>query len=69
MDNTTIGFIIGIVVGLLMGVYPNFVLFRPSRKGQWLYSILGDKKWTMMVRGFGILLFIGSGYFFLVPFE
>ena len=60
MVNETVVFTIGIVVGLIMLVYPTFTLFRPSRKGQWLYNLIGEKKWTLLIRAIGVLLAILS---------
>lgn len=69
MDNTTMGYIIALVAGLFMAAYPKFVLFRPNRKGQWLYNILGEKRWTMMIRAFGIMFVIVMGYWLLIPLK
>ncbi len=63
MDNQTAAFIIVIIVGLLMAVYPNFVLFKPSRKGQWIYNLIGEKNWTLLIRAFGIMFAIISVFF------
>ncbi len=63
MANETVVFVIGIVVGLLMLVYPTFALFRPSRKGQWLYNMIGEKNWNVFIRVLGALLAGFSGFF------
>ena len=63
MENETIAYIIGIVVGLLMLAKPTFILFRPSRKGRWLYNLIGEKNWNIFIRAFGILLIGVMGSF------
>lgn len=63
MENETVAFMIGIVVGLLMLAYPTFILFRPSRKGRWVYNLIGEKNWNIFIRAFGILLAGFSGFF------
>ncbi|MCL7475427.1 MAG: hypothetical protein SCH39_05135 [Methanosarcinales archaeon] len=48
-----IPFAIGTVVGVFMVIKPNFVLFKPSRKGSWLAKLIGEDNWSFFVQVIG----------------
>ena len=53
-------FVIASLVGVSMVLKPDFVLFRPSRKGNWLANLLGEKNWLMFIRIFGAIIAVFS---------
>lgn len=64
--NEIFAFVIGILVGVVMVVKPNFVLFRPSRRGKWIAKLIGENNWPQLIRIIGVLLVLSSGIFLFV---
>ena len=62
MMNENIIFAFAILVGISMVLKPNFVLFRPSRKGQFIAKLIGENNWPYLIQIFGTLLAIISAF-------